>query len=230
MTCLGLLFGSGHLRHQHWKAWTMSGNTTDAISRLCIQYCTRPRLGTLSRCGDCVRVAAEEDRQSRQSPETRVASKRIAREAEARAAAERQVALEKLGDAFIEFASSPEGARFRESQHAALVAPRNDPEYVNSLIANDEMRQSVANEVTLVTHAVEWGRNRIGLTLRNDRDHATAREGLGSSSHCLRVSLSMSRTPTTRASLRIAARSARQSTSLAARLDRRSGERTSVGQ
>ena len=43
------------------------------------------------------------------------------------------------------------------------------------MLAYEEMRQSVANEVTLVTHAVEWGRNRIGLTLRNDRDHATAR-------------------------------------------------------
>jgi len=76
---------------------------------------------------------------------------------------------------YIEFAATPEGTRFLEAQQAVLVAPRNDPEYVNGLIANDEMRQSVANEVTLVTHAVEWGRNRIGLTLRNDRDHATAR-------------------------------------------------------
>ena len=159
-------FGSGHLRQQRWKAWTMSGNidiATDAISRLCIQCRTRPRLGALSRCGDCVKAAAEVDRQSRQAAESRVATRKNAREAEARAAAERQAALEKLGDAFIEFASSPEGARFLESQQAALVAPRNDPEYVNGLIASDEMRQSVANEVTLVTHAVEWGRNRIGL-------------------------------------------------------------------
>ena len=142
---------------------------------LCIQCHVRPRLGALSRCGDCVRAEAEVDRQSRQAAESRMATRKSAREAEERAAADRQVALEKLGDAFIEFASSPEGARFLESQQAALVAPRNDPEYVNGLIASDEMRQSVANEVTLVTHAVEWGRNRIGLTLRNDRDHATAR-------------------------------------------------------
>jgi hypothetical protein len=159
--------------------WMMSMSTAKTAEQstrhLCTNCQTRPRLGTLSRCGDCVRASAEEDRQSRQAAETRVASKKSAREAEARVAAERRAALEKLGDAFIEFASSPEGAKFLESQQAALVAPRNDPEYVNGLIANDEMRQSVANEVTLVTHAVEWGRNRIGLTLRNDRDHATAR-------------------------------------------------------
>jgi hypothetical protein len=142
---------------------------------LCVACEKQPRFGILTRCKGCINAAAEADRQARIAAETRVGARKSAREAEARAAAERQVALEKLGDAFIQFASSPEGARFLESQQAALVAPRNDPEYVNGLITNDEMRQSVANEVTLVTHAVEWGRNRIGLTLRNDRDHATAR-------------------------------------------------------
>jgi hypothetical protein len=146
---------------------------------LCIQCHVRPRLGALSRCGDCVRAEADVDRQSRQAAESRVATRKGVREAEQRSAAERLAALEKLGDAFVEFASSLEGARFLEAQQAALVAPRNDPEYLNGVLANEEMRQSVANEVTLVTHAVEWGRNRIGLTLRNDRDHATARAVAG---------------------------------------------------
>ena len=146
-----------------------------ANPNLCVQCHKHLRLASLSRCAGCVRVTAEEDRQSRQAAESRVATRRGAREAKQRAAAERQAALEKLGDAFIEFASSPEGAWFLEAQQVALVAPRNDPEYLNGVLTNEEMRQSVANEVTLVTHAVERGRNRIGLTLRNDRDHATAR-------------------------------------------------------
>src|SRR5262245_48795533 len=95
--------------------------------KLCDECRARPRLGALSRCAICVRDDAEVDRQTRQASESRVATRKSAREAEQRAAAERQAALEKLGDAFIEFASSPEGAKFLESQQAALVAPRNDP-------------------------------------------------------------------------------------------------------
>jgi hypothetical protein len=90
--------------------------------------------------------------------------------------AERQAALEKLGDVFLEFAASPEGMRFLESQQAELTAPSNDRRYLETLVARDKDRQSAANEITLVTHAVEWGRNRIGLTLKDDRNHATARE------------------------------------------------------
>ena len=38
-------------------------------SHLCSQCHVRPRLGALSRCGECVRVAAEVDRQSRHAAE-----------------------------------------------------------------------------------------------------------------------------------------------------------------
>lgn len=90
--------------------------------------------------------------------------------------AERQAALEKLGDLFLQFASTPEGAKFFEAQHQELTAPRNDPAYIEALITRENDRQLAANEITLISHFVEWGRNRIALTLRNDRDHSKARE------------------------------------------------------
>src|SRR5262245_27068680 len=92
--------------------WMMSMSTAKAAEQstrhLCSRCQSRPRLGTLSRCGDCVRAAAEEDRQSRQAAESRLATRKHAQETEARAAAERQAALEKLGQLYIEFAASPE--------------------------------------------------------------------------------------------------------------------------
>lgn len=87
-----------------------------------------------------------------------------------------QAALEKLGDLLIEFVATPEGARFFEAQHQATIAPRNDPAYIEALLAKEADRQLAANEITLVTQFVEWGRSRIALTLRNDRDHTKARE------------------------------------------------------
>ena len=69
--------------------------------------------------------------------------------------------------------------RFLEGQQAELTAPRNDPEYLNAILANEEARKIAANEITLVHHAVLWGRNRIGLTLKDDRNHAKAREVAG---------------------------------------------------
>jgi len=143
---------------------------------LCTLCQTRPRLGALTRCGDCVRTEAEVDRQSRQAAESRLASKKSVREAEARASAERQAALERLGEMYMEFAASPEGIRFLEAQQAELTAPRNDPEYVKAALARDKEREVAANETTTVHHWVEWGRNYLSLTLRNDRDHAKARE------------------------------------------------------
>ena len=44
------------------------------------------------------------------------------------------------------------------------------------MLANEKDRQSVANEVSTVHHLVEWGRNTISLALRDDRNHAKARE------------------------------------------------------
>jgi hypothetical protein len=104
-------------------------------------------------------------------------SRKSARDAaEARVAAEYQAALEKLGQMYMEFAASPEGVRFLEAQHAELIGPRNDGEYVKAALARDKEREVAANETTTVHHWVEWGRNYLSLTLRNDRDHAKARE------------------------------------------------------
>ena len=145
-------------------------------AKLCTQCHQHPRLGALSRCGDCVRAEAEVDRQSRQTAESRLATRKSAKEAEARAAAERQAALERLGEMYLQFAATPEGVRFLEAQHAELIGPRNDGEYVKAALARDREREVAANETTTVHHWVEWGRNYLSLTLRNDRDHAKARE------------------------------------------------------
>ena len=148
-----------------------------ARADVCKQCCQRPCLGALSRCSECIRAAAEVDRESRRTAETRVASKKSAREAvEARAAAEHQAALEKLGQLYIEFAASPEGVRFLEAQQAELTAPRNDPEYVKAALARDKEREVASNEVRIVHHVVEWGKSYIALTLRDERNHAKARE------------------------------------------------------
>src|SRR5262245_14620693 len=155
----------------------MIGGATKPTSAVCTLCRERPRVGALSRCAACVRAAAEIDRQSRATAESRVATRKRAPDAaDARAAAEHQAALEKLGQMYMEFAASPEGVRFLEAQQAELTAPRNDHEYVNGAIARDKEREVAANETTIVHHMVEWGRNYLSLTLRNDRDHAKARE------------------------------------------------------
>jgi hypothetical protein len=131
----------------------------------CIQCHLRPRLGALTRCTQCLQAAAEVDRQSRVSAEKRVSAK-----------ADRQAALERLGDAMLEFAATPEGLRFLEIQQAELTAPCNDPKYLEALLARDKDRQIVANEIVLVHHCVLFGRSRLGLTLKDDRNLAKARE------------------------------------------------------
>jgi hypothetical protein len=158
-------------------ASAMIGGATKPTSAVCTLCRERPRVGALSRCATCIRAAAEVDRQSRATAETRVATRKSAREAsETRAAAEYQAALEKLGQMYMEFAASPEGVRFLEAQHAELIGPRNDGEYVKAALARDKEREVAANETTTVHHWVEWGRNYLSLTLQNDRDHAKARE------------------------------------------------------
>ncbi len=134
-------------------------------AELCVACRENPRLGVLTRCVVCLKGATNADRKDRVAAEARVSAKE-----------QRQVALEKLGDVFLEFASSEEGLRFLESQHAALMAPSNDPKYLEALQNRDKDREAVANEITLIHHAVLWGRSRIGLTLRDDRNHAKARE------------------------------------------------------
>ena len=93
-----------------------------------------------------------------------------------RAADAYQAALEKLGELYLEFAASPEGIRFLEAQQAELTSPRNDHGHVKAALARDKEREVAANETTTVHHWVEWGRNYVSLTFRDDRDHAKARD------------------------------------------------------
>ena len=136
----------------------------------------RPRLGALSRCGDCVRAEAEVDRQSRQAAESRVATRKSAKEAEARATAERHAALEKLGELYLQFAASPEGIRLAEAQQAELTAPRNDAAYLQTLEDHEKDRTLVANQTATVHHTVDGGRSWLSIGLTNPRDHARASE------------------------------------------------------
>jgi hypothetical protein len=57
--------------------------------------------------------------------------------AEARSAAERQAALEWLGDMYLQFAVSPDGSCFLEALQVELTAPRTDPGYLDTVLAND---------------------------------------------------------------------------------------------
>ena len=56
------------------------------------------RLAALDRCKECIRAAAAQDRDTRSAAEARVSQKQ-----------QRQVALERLGDLYLEFAASAEG-------------------------------------------------------------------------------------------------------------------------
>ena len=145
-------------------------------SHLCSRCHVRPRLGALSRCGDCVRAEAEVDRQSRQTAESRLATRKSAKEAEARATAERHAALEKLGELYLQFAASPEGIRLAEAQQAELTAPRNDAAYVQTLEDHEKDRTLVANQTATVHHTVDGGRSWLSIGLTNPRDHAGASE------------------------------------------------------
>jgi hypothetical protein len=134
---------------------------------LCAECHSEPRLGTLSRCRKCIAVAAEQDRQTRSAAETRVSTK-----------AARQAALEKLGDAFLEFATSAEGMRFLESQQAELTAPRtNDPSHIRDLEAREADRAASANQTALIHHYIVKGRSKYEIELTNPTDTAAAVEG-----------------------------------------------------
>jgi hypothetical protein len=141
---------------------------------LCVQCHMHPRLRSLSRCSHCVRAAAEEDRQSRQAAESRLARRRSAKEAEARTTAERHAALEKLGELYLQFAASPEGIRLAEAQQSELTAPRNDPAYLQTLEDHEKDRTQVANVTATVHHTVDSGRSWLSIGLTNPRDHAAA--------------------------------------------------------
>jgi len=116
------------------------------------------------------------DRRSRQAAESRVATRKSVQEAEGRAAAEHQAALEKLGQLYIEFAASPAGVRFLEAQQAELTAPRNDPAYLQTLEDHENDRTQVANATATVHHTIDSGRSWLSISLTNPRDHARASE------------------------------------------------------
>ena len=145
-------------------------------AQLCIQCRGRPRLAALTRCADCIRAAAEADRQTRQAAESRVATRKSAQEVEARATADRHAALEKLGELYLQFAASPEGIRLAEAQQAELTAPRNDPAYLQTLEDHEKDRTQVANVTATVHHTVDSGRSWLSVGLTNPRDHAAASE------------------------------------------------------
>jgi hypothetical protein len=121
----------------------------------------------LSRCADCLKAAADADRQTRSAAETRVSTK-----------AARQAALEKLGDVFLEFAASTEGMRFLETQQAELTAPRvNDPNRIRDLEAREADRAASANQTAVVHHRISKGRSTYEIELTNPRDTTAAVEG-----------------------------------------------------
>jgi hypothetical protein len=154
----------------------MTGGASKPAAAMCTLCRERPRVGALSRCAICVKAAAEVDRQTRQAAESRVASEKSAKEAEARATAERNAALEKLGELYLQFAASPEGIRLAEAQQAELTAPRNDAAYVQTLEGHEKDRTLVANQTAAVHHTVDGGRSWLSIGLTNPRDHARASE------------------------------------------------------
>ena len=132
---------------------------------LCVQCNQLPRLAALDRCKECIRAAAAQDRDTRSAAEARVSQKK-----------QRQTALEAWGDVLLQFASTPEGQKFLQQQQTELVAPRNDPDYLDAMIARDKQREFVANQVAVLHHIVKHGRSHGMVTFSNDRDLASTRE------------------------------------------------------
>jgi hypothetical protein len=132
---------------------------------LCVQCNERPWLAALDRCKECIRAGAAEDRDTRSAAEARVSQKQ-----------QLQTALEAWGDVLLQFAPTPEGQQFLQQQHAELVGPRNDPEYLNALVERDKQREIAANEIAVLHHIVKHGRSHGTVTFKNDRDLAKTRE------------------------------------------------------
>ena len=105
-----------------------------------------------------------------------MATKKSAKEAVARATAERHAALEKLGELYLQFAAWPEGIRLAEAQQAELTAPRNGAAYVQTLEGHEKDRTLVANQTAAVHHVVDGGKSWLSVGLTNPRDHARASE------------------------------------------------------
>jgi|RhiMethySRZTD1v2_1073278.scaffolds.fasta_scaffold636537_2 hypothetical protein len=141
-----------------------------AQADVCKQCCQRPCLGALSRCSECIRAAAEVDRQARVAAETRVgARKRAQEEAEAQADAILARDAQLLQDL---------GQHVEALQHCyqELLRPRNDPQYLATLEDHEKDRTLVANQAASVHHTVDGGRSWLAIGLTNPRDHAAASE------------------------------------------------------
>jgi hypothetical protein len=83
-----------------------------------------------------------------------------------------------LGDLYLEFAASPEGIHFLETQQAELTAPRtNDPDRMRDLEAREADRSASANQTAVVHHYIVKGRSKYEIELTNPRDTAAAVEG-----------------------------------------------------
>ena len=139
-------------------------------AELCSQCTTRPRLGALSRCGDCIRAAAEVDRRSRVAAETRVDARKRAQET---AEAEADAILARDAQLLQDL-----GQHVEALQHCyqELLRPRNDPQYVATLEAHEKDRTQVANVTATVHHVVDGGRSWLSVGMTNPRDHAAASE------------------------------------------------------
>jgi hypothetical protein len=65
-----------------FDSFDRGGGDAQGRTNPCVQCHTNPLLGALTRCGGCVRVAAEANLQTPQAAESRVATRKSAREAE----------------------------------------------------------------------------------------------------------------------------------------------------
>ena len=138
------------------------------LSHVCAQCRVRPCLGALSRCSECIRAAAEVDRQSRVVAETRVEARKRAQET---AEAEADAILARDAQLLQDL-----GLHVEALQHCyqELLRPRNDPQYVATLEDHEKDRTQVANVTATVHHTVDSGRSWLSIGPTNPRDHAAA--------------------------------------------------------
>ena len=57
-----------------------------------------------------------------------------------------------------------------------LLAPRNDPQYLQALENHEADRQAIANVTASVHHVVDGGKSWLSIGLTNPRNHAAASE------------------------------------------------------
>ena len=136
---------------------------------LCSQCRQAPRLGTLSRCRECIAASAELDRQTRSAAEIRVAERADAasleRQADALLARDADL-MQRLG----------EHVQAIESCYRELLQPRNDAEYLRTLEQRNEDLNQQANVTERVEHRVVKGKTEIVILPTSPRNTAQGRE------------------------------------------------------